>query len=77
MDISTLRSKTREELERLLAEQRLQLEELRFRASARELKNVHELRDVRRTIARILTVLHSPSAKSSSAVVRASRAVAA
>ncbi|MBI2482768.1 50S ribosomal protein L29 [Candidatus Uhrbacteria bacterium] len=77
MDISTLRSKTREELERLLAEQRLQLEELRFRASARELKNIHELRAVRRTIARILTVLHSPAAKSSSGAARTPRALAA
>lgn len=57
MDIQAIREKSGDELERLLTEQRVQLEDLRFRMSARELKNVHDIRHVRRTIARILTVL--------------------
>jgi len=58
MDIAAARTATIGELERQLGEARTQLEELRFRASARELKNVHEIRNTRRTIARILTVLN-------------------
>ncbi|MDO8425395.1 MAG: 50S ribosomal protein L29 [bacterium] len=56
MDIKVIREKTDAELAVLLDEQRGKLEELRFRARARELKNVHELRDARRVIARMLTV---------------------
>jgi large subunit ribosomal protein L29 len=70
MDIQTIRQKTDAELSSILAEQRGLLEDLRFRASARELKNVHEIRQTRRAIARILTVLserlrrsQAPSAK--------------
>lgn len=70
MDTSTIRQKTNPELQLILAEQQALLEDLRFRASARELKNVHEIRQSRRAIARILTVLserhrrsQAPSAK--------------
>jgi large subunit ribosomal protein L29 len=58
MDTQTIRSKPDAELRVILAEQQALLEDLRFRASARELKNVHEIRQARRAIARILTVLH-------------------
>lgn len=58
MEIAAIRSATRDTLERELSQARAQLEDLRFRASARELKNVHEIRNTRRIIARILTVLH-------------------
>ncbi|MDO8622407.1 MAG: 50S ribosomal protein L29 [bacterium] len=58
MDIKDLRSKPDTELRELLLEQRTHLEDLRFRASARELKNVHEIAQTRRLIARILTALH-------------------
>ena len=57
MDTQTIRSKPDAELRSILAEQQALLEDLRFRASARELKNVHEIRQARRAIARILTVL--------------------
>lgn len=58
MDIAAIRNATTDVLERQLAESRAQLEELRFRASARELKNIHEIGNMRRVIARMLTVLH-------------------
>ena len=58
MDIADIRSKTDADLRTFLAEQRSLLEDLRFRAIARELKNVHELQHARRMIARVLTVLH-------------------
>lgn len=63
MDIQTIRQKDDRELQSILAEQQALLEDLRFRASARELKNVHEIRACRRAIARILTVLHERSTK--------------
>lgn len=70
MDVQNIRTKTDTELRTILAEQQALLEDLRFRASARELKNVHEIRQSRRAIARILTVLserhrrsQAPSAK--------------
>ncbi|MDP3771674.1 MAG: 50S ribosomal protein L29 [bacterium] len=58
MDIQEMRTKSEPELRELLREQRTHLEDLRFRASARELKNVHEIAQTRRLIARMLTVLH-------------------
>lgn len=61
MDIQGIREKTDVELHELLSEQRAHLEDLRFRASARELKNVHEISQTRRLIARILTTLHERS----------------
>lgn len=64
MDTSTIRQKTNPELQLILAEQQALLEDLRFRASARELKNVHEIRQSRRAIARILTVLSERAARS-------------
>ena len=57
MDIAKLRTTTHEELKQMLAEQRAHLVELRFQLSVRELKNMHEVRATRRTIARILTVM--------------------
>ena len=61
MDIQDIRAKTDTELRELLMEQRTHLEDLRFRASARELKNVHEIAQTRRLIARILTAMHERS----------------
>ena len=57
MDITQMRAKSNGELERFLAEEQMKLEDLRFRASARELKNIHEIRHTRHAIARVLTVL--------------------
>ncbi len=57
MDIKDIRAKTDTELRELLSEQRAHLEDLRFRASARELKNIHEIAQTRRLIARMLTAL--------------------
>lgn len=45
--------KSFEELERLLAELRERLRETRFKAANKQLKNVREIRVLKRTIARI------------------------
>ena len=49
--------KTIAELNELLAEKRTRAEELSFLLSQKKVKNVKELREVRKDVARILTVL--------------------
>ena len=56
MKIKDLREKSEVELERLLADSRNKLRELRFRIAAKQLGDVREVRQVRRTIAQILTL---------------------
>ncbi len=52
-----LRKMSPEERERLLRELKLKLVTLRYKASAGTLENPGELRETRRNIARILTVM--------------------
>jgi ribosomal protein L29 len=63
MDIIEIKSKSERELHELLAEKRNELRELRFKVSEKQLKNVSEVRKVRRTIAKILTVLKNSKSK--------------
>ena len=53
--------KTMSELNELLAEKRARVEELSFLLSQKKVKNVKELREVRKDVARILTVLQKKS----------------
>lgn len=57
MDIKTLRSKTKEGLKHELEQARTHLKELQFKISANQLKQVREIRNVRKLIARIQTLL--------------------
>jgi ribosomal protein L29 len=59
MEIKELTSKTPAELHRLLAQSREKLRELRFKDSNHQLKNIREIREVRATVSRILTVLNT------------------
>lgn len=54
-----IRSKTDAELHRLLADARRELLNLRFQLAANQLQNVSRIKQVRRTIARILTELQA------------------
>jgi len=56
MKIKDLREKSDVELERLLVESRNKLRELRFRIAAKQLGNIREVRETRRTIAQVLTL---------------------
>jgi len=56
MKIKDLREKSEVELDRLLVECRNKLRDLRFRIAAKQLGNVREVRETRRTIAQILTL---------------------
>lgn len=57
MDIKELRKKTGEELQKLLKSTQEQLRDLRFRVLAKQHKDVRELRQVKRDVARIKTIL--------------------
>jgi ribosomal protein L29 len=57
MKFSELQSKPAKELRTTLQELREKQRELRFKISADQHKNVREIRDVKKTIAKILTLL--------------------
>jgi ribosomal protein L29 len=59
METKELTNKTPAELQKLLAQYREKLRELRFKDSNKQLKNVREIRRVRENIARIFTVLNT------------------
>ncbi len=59
MKMKEIRSKSDAELHRLLAEARRELLNLRFQLAANQLQNVSRIKQVRRTIARILTELRA------------------
>ena len=69
MDFKELKSKTEHELHAFLAESREKMRELRFKDSNRQLKNVREIRSIKQTIARVLTLLRKK--KSEPAIVPA------
>jgi len=56
MNVAELRQKSKEELRELLALQKETLRQLRFDLAAGKVKNVRQIRQVRKTIAQILTV---------------------
>jgi ribosomal protein L29 len=59
MDIKELLTKTPAELSKLLAESQERLRELRFKDSNKQLKNVRSIRELKQSIARILTLLNN------------------
>lgn len=56
MKIQELRKKSKSEIEQLLKENREKLRQLRFDLAFNRLKNVREIRKVKKEIARILTI---------------------
>ena len=57
MELKEIRKKGDEELTKILAEQREKLREFRFKVSTKHHKIVSDVKKVKRTISRILTVL--------------------
>ena len=57
MKTSELRKKDRKELEKTVLELRKKLSDLRFKFTSNKLKNVKEINNSKKTIARILTLL--------------------
>ena len=62
MDFKELTQKNKEQLMELLLKQREQLRLMRFKVAQRQLKKVHEIKQVKKDIARILTVLRGKTA---------------
>lgn len=57
MKISEIKQKSQNELHRILAEKREKLRQLRFDLVSGKVKNVREIRQIKKDIARILTTL--------------------
>ena len=57
MKIKELRQKTAKELKELLTEDQHKLGQLKFDLAAKKLKNVRQIRELRKEIARIITIL--------------------
>jgi len=59
MKASDLRQRTKSELQKSLQETREKLRVLRFNLAAGKLKNVREVRELKKDIAKILTILNA------------------
>lgn len=59
MEIKEIKKKSVSELQQTLREFRDKLRELRFKDANKQLKNVREIRVVRTTISRVLTMLNN------------------
>lgn len=57
-DVEELRNKSREELEAILKNNRERLRSLRFDLAAGKMKNMNELRNMKKAVAVILTFLN-------------------
>ena len=57
MKIKELREKNSEELKKLLSEKREHVRKLRFDIAAKQVKNNKELRNTRKDVAKILTLI--------------------
>lgn len=61
MKVKELREKKEDELKKILSKKREKLQEIRFKLSSGRVKNVKEARDLKKDIARILTILKEGS----------------
>lgn len=59
MELRELRKKSTSDLHKLLAESRDKLRDLRFKDANKQLKNIRQIRKLRTSIARVLTLLNS------------------
>jgi len=62
MDIKELREKSDTELDRLLRDYRNKIREFRFRVAAKKMADVREIREIKKTVARILTLRKATAA---------------
>jgi len=58
MDIKELRKKDIKELQKILATDRAKLRESKFSSSNKQLKNIRQIRVLKKQIAKILTVIN-------------------
>jgi ribosomal protein L29 len=58
MEYKEFKNKSESELHRLLSEMRDKLRDARFKDASKQLKDVRDIRVIKKTIARILTLLN-------------------
>lgn len=58
MELEQLRKKDRKELEKSVQDLKKKLNDLRFKFSANKLKNVKEISNIKKEIARVLTLIN-------------------
>ncbi len=63
MTVADLRKKDHDELDTLVRETREKVRELRFKLASRQLKNVRAVRQTKKEIARMLTIINEQSSK--------------
>ena len=63
MQVKELRTKSAEELQKLLGDLKAELFLLRFQNSTGQLSQPHKIRDVKKNIAKIFTILHEQGTK--------------
>lgn len=68
MKMNELKKKNEKELQTLLASERAKLLEISFKDASRQLKNVREIRETKKSIARIMTMLNKGVAAEEPAV---------
>ena len=61
MRLTEMRQKSKGELQRLLEENRERLRQLRFDLASGKVKNVREIRKIKKEVAQILTLMKSVS----------------
>lgn len=64
MEFKELKNKSENELHRALSEFREKLRDLRFKDASKQLKNVREVRVVKKTIAKVLMLLNKKTTDS-------------
>jgi len=74
MKIGELRQKSKEELQRFLQEKREKLRILRFDLASGKVKNVREIREIKKDIARIITLLKDYNPPATLPLARGERA---
>lgn len=57
MKIKELRQKSKKELQKMLIDHRERLRSLKFNLAAGKVKNIREIRELKKEVARILTLL--------------------
>ena len=70
-----LKIKSLPELSRLLSQEKSRLRELRFKLSGAQVKNVQEIKVVKKNIARILTIINSKVKNQKSKLLSRSAAI--
>ncbi|MFA6550934.1 MAG: 50S ribosomal protein L29 [Patescibacteria group bacterium] len=63
MEIKEIKNKAVGELQKILADKRDKLRELRFKDAAKQLKNVREIRMTKKDIAQVLTLINANKVK--------------